>query len=90
MKDINLNEKLFKTKAIDHSPFYMVENNSKEFTRYFGAVGRYRITDEFDSPDSVLDSAKTFSWDKVQALIAANLEAAGINISELIKNNENE
>lgn len=69
---------------IEDSPFTIIGIEGK---RYFGAMGQYRITEEFINPEIVRNELKEITWNRIVQVMMIIVERND-HINDLIAQNE--
>lgn len=79
-------EELMKKTEVDESPFMII--SLTESNEHFGVLGKYRLTEKFDSIEEAMNETKNMSWNRITqviALVANELLENKDKVDELIK-----
>lgn len=76
------NEELIKHETIENTPFTIITVEGKSF----GALGKYRITEGFDTADKVKKELdiKNLTWNRIAQIILI-LNNSKIDINNIVK-----
>jgi hypothetical protein len=78
-KSAEMQEELISRTDVKDSPFQVIGIEGK----YFGCMGNYRLTEQFDTEEEVLDDLDGFSWNRVvQVMMLLNEK---LNVNDLNK-----
>lgn len=71
MEDMGKNEELISREQVDDSPFWIIGIDGK----YFGAMGRYRLTEPTEDVDSLREELRGMTWNRLIQVIEIILDS---------------
>lgn len=90
-QNLSSNEELVRRVNIDNSPFHAIGLLEGEDRKWFGVMGKYRITEPVTTFDAVENELKNITWDRIVQVITilqVTEKEIGQEIKDSLKNIE--